>query len=66
MYFMGDDGLPNVSVYQPTFGMLQWQKYKGTDTDIIFLYWFIQKFYCFSFSPQYTHFLHSIKFNYKI
>ena len=37
MYFMGDGGLRNMSIYQPTFGMLQWQKYKGTDTDIIFL-----------------------------
>ena len=37
MYFMGDGGLRNMSIYQPTFGMLQWQKCKGTDTDIIFL-----------------------------
>ena len=37
MYFTGNDGLQNMFVYQSTFGILQLQKYKNTDTDIIFL-----------------------------
>ena len=37
MYFTGNNGLQNMFVYQSTFGMLQLQKYRNTDTDIIFL-----------------------------
>ena len=58
MYFTGDDGLQNMSNYQPKFSMLQLQKDKDTN---YLRSWKSEILYSFTFSPQYNCFLHSIK-----
>ena len=63
MYFMGNDGLRNMFVYQPTFSTLQLQKDKGVDYVIS---WKSEGLYSSSVFPQFAHVLHSIKrFGYK-